>query len=283
MSSKFDAVRLATRRPSRFPKASLGSLLWLTAVWVLLWGQFTPANLAAGLLVALLVTTVSPFPATAYDGRFRVLGLARLVGVFLRDLTVASVEQAAFILTRKKPRGAVIRVQLRSESDVYLALTAGLSTLVPGTLVIDTDALSGTLYIHIFDVKMAGGASRAHQDVLDLEERVLRAFATDAELVRAGFVPGSLPSAGQLPTPFAPAPDHAEAVETVESVEHTEVADQTGAGDLAERAGKRAGAGARAGVRTGGTGAVERREAGDAERSTDASRASDVVQEGGAA
>lgn len=280
MSSKFDAVRLATRRPSRFPKASLGSLLWLTAVWVLLWGQFTPANLAAGLLVALLVTTVSPFPATAYDGRFRVLGLARLVGVFLRDLTVASVEQAAFILTRKKPRGAVIRVQLRSESDVYLALTAGLSTLVPGTLVIDTDALSGTLYIHIFDVKMAGGASRVHQDVLDLEERVLRAFATDAELVRAGFVPGSLPSAGQLPTPFAPAPDPAEAAE---SAEHAEVADQTGAGDLNERVGKRTGAEVQAGVRTGGAASAERAEAGDAERSTDVSRAGGVVQEGGAA
>lgn len=204
MSRDVKAIRLATRREGRFPSASIGSLLWLAIVWVLLWGEVTAANLAAGVLVALLVTEIAPFPTAYFDGRFRIWGFARLAAIFVKDLVSASFHQARFILTRKKPQGAVIRVKLRSESDAYLVITAGMSTLVPGSLVIDTDAESGTLYVHLFDVDMAGGIEAAHQSVLDLEERVLRAFASRSELVAAGFVPGASPKAGRLPTPFAP-------------------------------------------------------------------------------
>lgn len=198
------AVAMATRREGRFPSASMGVLFWLTLVWVLLWGEFTPANLLVGFAIALFVTEVAPFPTAHFDGRFRVWGVIRLITIFVKDLIVASAQQAWFIIRRKTPKGAVIRVQLRCESDAYLVITAGMSTLVPGSLVIDTDAKSGTLYVHIFDVKMSGGVSAAHKSVLDLEERVLRAFASRSELVRAGFVPGSSPKAGRLPTPFAP-------------------------------------------------------------------------------
>lgn len=204
MSRDSEAIRLVTRREGRFPSASLGVLVWLTIVWVLLWGQVSAANIVAGFALALLVTEVAPFPTASFDGRFRIWGVIRLVVIFVRDLVHASWQQAWFILRRATPRGAVIRVRLRSHSDAYLAITAGMSTLVPGSLVIDTDAATGTLYVHVFDVGMAGGVSAAHQSVLDLEERVLRAFASRSELVQAGFVPGSSPKAGRLPVPFAP-------------------------------------------------------------------------------
>ncbi|MGJ9573287.1 Na+/H+ antiporter subunit E [Actinotignum sp. GS-2025b] len=204
MSRDSEAIRLVTRREGRFPSASLGVLVWLTIVWVLLWGQVSAANIVAGFALALLVTEVAPFPTASFDGRFRIWGVIRLVAIFVRDLVHASWQQAWFILRRATPRGAVIRVRLRSHSDAYLAITAGMSTLVPGSLVIDTDAATGTLYVHVFDVGMAGGVSAAHQSVLDLEERVLRAFASRSELVQAGFVPGSSPKAGRLPVPFTP-------------------------------------------------------------------------------
>lgn len=204
MSRDSEAIRLVTRREGRFPSASLGVLMWLTIVWVLLWGQVSAANIVAGFSLALLVTELAPFPTASFDGRFRIWGVIRLVAIFVRDLVHASWQQAWFILRRATPRGAVIRVRLRSHSDAYLAITAGMSTLVPGSLVIDTDAASGTLYVHVFDVGMAGGVSAAHQSVLDLEERVLRAFASRSELVQAGFVPGPSPKAGRLPVPFAP-------------------------------------------------------------------------------
>ena len=67
----------------------------------------------------------------------------------------------------------------------------------------DVRAVSG---VHDVGVAgLAGGIEGIHKTVMELEERVLRAFASHDELVDAGFVPGATPRAGRLPTPYAPA------------------------------------------------------------------------------
>ncbi|XCB37438.1 Na+/H+ antiporter subunit E [Arcanobacterium hippocoleae] len=109
------------------------------------------------------------------------------------------------MLSGKEPRGAIIRVQLRSHSDVYLAMVSGMTGLVPGSVVVDAHRATGMLYVHVFDMGLAGGPDGVHRSVLEQEERVLRAFASHDELVDAGYVPGSHPSLGRLPTPYAPA------------------------------------------------------------------------------
>ncbi len=197
-------IRLATRRPGRFPHASMGSLVWLTIVWVMLWGELSAGNFMAGFLLALLVTTVVPFPFMPFDGRFRPLGVLWLVLHFIWDLFRASFMQARFILSRKHPKGAIIRVRLRSRSDVYLAMTAGITGLVPGSVVVDVHRASATLYVHVFDTRLAGGIAGVHRCVLAQEELILRAFASHDELLAAGYVPGSSKKAGRLPTPYAP-------------------------------------------------------------------------------
>lgn len=60
---------------------------------------------------------------------------------------------------------------------------------------VGSTGVTGTLYVHVFDVGLAeGGISGVHKTVLD-QERVLRAFASHDELVDAGYVPGlHLPS-----------------------------------------------------------------------------------------
>lgn len=205
MSSASEAIRIATRRPGRFPHASMGMLVWLTMVWVALWGNVSGANILGGFLLALLVTTVAPFPSAPFDGRFRPRGVLILIGIFARDLLLASFQQARFILSRKTPEGAIIRVHLRSHSDVYLAMISGMTGLVPGSVVVDSHRTTGTLYVHVFDTELSGGIRGVHRTVLELEERVLRAFASHDELIDAGYVPGSSAKAGRLPTPFAPA------------------------------------------------------------------------------
>lgn len=210
MSKASEAIRIATQRPGRFPHASLGTLVWLTIVWVLLWGEVTPGNILSGFGLALLITTIAPFPTVRFDGRFRPKALVWLFVKFIRDLVVSAGQQALFILQRKEPRPAIIRVQLRSESDAYLAMTAGMSAVVPGSVPVEADAASGTLYIHVFDIGLAGGVSAAHQSILDLEERILRAFASQDELMAAGFVPGWSRKSGRLPVPYAPAYEHPE-------------------------------------------------------------------------
>jgi len=189
------------RRRARWPRASWGMLAWLTAVWVLLWGDITLANVVAGLGVALLVTTVAPLPRTPFDGRFRPWGVLVLMARFAYDVVVASLQISAMALSGRQPRGAVIRVRLRSHSDTYLTATAGFSSLVPGSIVVEAHRVTGTLYLHVFDVEMHGGLDAAHRTVLEQEERILRAVASRAELIDAGYVPGSSRRAGRLAQP----------------------------------------------------------------------------------
>ncbi|MPV38288.1 Na+/H+ antiporter subunit E [Georgenia subflava] len=187
------------RRRARWPRASWGMIVWLTAVWVLLWGDITWGNALAGLGIALVVTTVAPLPRAPFDGRFRPLGVVRLVAKFAYDVVVASVQISWMALTGRRPHGAVIRVRLRSHSDTFLTATAGFTSLVPGSIVVEAHRLTGTLYIHIFDVRMHGGLDAAHRIVLEQEERIIRAFASRDQLIDAGYVPGSSPRAGRLP------------------------------------------------------------------------------------
>ncbi len=49
------------------------------------------------------------------------------------------------------PRSAIIRVQLRSHSDLYLTQTAELVSLVPGTIVVEARRATSTLYLHVLD------------------------------------------------------------------------------------------------------------------------------------
>lgn len=198
-------IALANRRQSRFPHASMGIIIWLTLVWMMLWGELNTKNFVSGFLLALFITTVAPFPVTPFDGRFRPWGVVRLIVIFFVDIVKASFAQARFILSGKHPHGAIIRVQLRSHSDIYLAMVSGMTGLVPGSVVVDAHRSTGMLYVHVFDASLAGGIDGIHRTVLEQEERVLRAFASHDELIDAGYVPGSRPSAGRLPTPYAPA------------------------------------------------------------------------------
>jgi len=199
---KHELVSHEHPRQRRFRlRANWGVLLWLTIVWVFLWGDLTFANVVIGAFLAALVTAVLPLPATPFDGRFRPWGVVLLVAYFLWDVVKASIEVAAIALRREPPKGAVIRVRLRSHNDVYLTMVAGMTTLVPGSVVIEAHRITGTLYHHILDVDMHGGLERAHESVLEQEERILRAFASREELIAAGLVPGSSPRAGKLTSP----------------------------------------------------------------------------------
>ncbi|GEL94119.1 Na+/H+ antiporter subunit E [Cellulomonas composti] len=170
------------------PRLSWGTVVWLTVVWVFLWGDLTVANVLAGALLAIVVTTTLRMAPIDFHGRLHPIGIARLAGRFAMDLVRASFEVAAIALRPGYvPRGAVIGVQLRSHSDLYLTMTAELCSLVPGSLVVEAHRLTGVLYLHVLDVDLAGGIETARQAVLDQEERVLRAFASETELKAAGL------------------------------------------------------------------------------------------------
>jgi multicomponent Na+:H+ antiporter subunit E len=174
------------------------TLVWLTVVWVLLWGEVSVGNVLAGLIIGLVVSVAMPLPPVAAGARLRPLACAHLVGRFAVDVVVASFQVGVQAFRRRPPQSAVIRVRLRSTSDLYLTLTAELCSLVPGSVVVEAHRLTGTLYLHVLDVAGDDGIEKARRGALDQEERVLRAFASDAQLAAAGL---GRPGPAPLPAP----------------------------------------------------------------------------------
>ncbi|ACQ82057.1 Multisubunit Na+/H+ antiporter MnhE subunit [Beutenbergia cavernae DSM 12333] len=176
-------------RDRRLLRTRWAHILWLTLVWILLWGDLTLANVLAGALIAVIVTRVLPLPAVEFSGRVYLPGLLVLLGRFTVDVVVASAQVASVALRRHEPRGAVIRVPLLSRSDLYLTLTAELCSLVPGSIIVEAHRVTGTLYVHVLDAAAAGGLEAARATVLGQERRVLYALASDEEIERAGLPP----------------------------------------------------------------------------------------------
>jgi multicomponent Na+:H+ antiporter subunit E len=179
------------------------TVVWLTIVWIMLWGDLSLANVIAGVLIAALLITFMPLPSIATSGTVRPWPLLVLVSRFVADLVVASfqVSMQAFRV-RHTPHGAVVGVKLRNPSDIYMTITSELSSLVPGSLVIEAHRLTGMVYLHVLDLDAAGGADKVRQDTLDLEARVLRAFASNDELKAAGLY--HHPGDGPEPTGATP-------------------------------------------------------------------------------
>lgn len=176
-----------TRRRASLP-FSVASAAWLTVVWVLLWGTFSVGTALAGLALALVVAGVLRLPHVRVDGRVHPVPLLYLLWRFLVDLVVASTQVVALALSpRRRPRSAVIGVQLRSRNELYMTLTSEITCLVPGSVVVEAHRTTGMLYVHVLDLGISRGVETARRHVLDNEARVLRALASDAELADAGL------------------------------------------------------------------------------------------------
>ncbi|MFC7235902.1 Na+/H+ antiporter subunit E [Halosegnis marinus] len=73
----------------------------------------------------------------------------RYVAVFLRELATANVDVAYRVLSPSMPIDPdVVAVPLRVESDAAVTTIANSITLTPGTLTMDHDEATNTLYVH---------------------------------------------------------------------------------------------------------------------------------------
>jgi len=159
------------------------ALVVLTVVWVLLWDEVSLFLVLTGLLVALLVGVVFPLPPIGLHGRFRPLQGLRLVARLLFDAFLASVDVVRLAFRfGAVPRSSIIRVPLRSRSDLYLTLTAEQVSLVPGTIVLEAHRSTSTLYLHVLGATDDATIAKAVQDTLNAEALALRAFGSAAEV-----------------------------------------------------------------------------------------------------
>ena len=164
-------------------RAHLPLLAWLVLIWMLLWGTWSWANLLSGLVVGVLVTAVAPLPPVVGGLRVRPLPLLRFLGHFLTDLVTSAAQVAWAALRPGGPRtGALVRVALRTDSDLLLTMTAEAVSLVPGTLVIDLDRAERTLSLHLLHARDLDDVARQKADVLVLEDRLVRALGAPQDV-----------------------------------------------------------------------------------------------------
>jgi multicomponent Na+:H+ antiporter subunit E len=167
-------------------RARLPAVVWLTLVWVLLWGTFTPLSIVGGVLVAVLVTALfrmPPLPDRLPVRPFPLLGLGAFL---LYDLVVSGVEVSWQIL-RHGPRahGAIVAVPLLSASDRVVTVMANALSLSPGAMVLQIDHERETWYIYALGPRDRNGAERTRMRTMDIQRRVLAALGRPEELAEA--------------------------------------------------------------------------------------------------
>lgn len=159
------------------------AVVMLAVLWTFLWGDVAWGTFAGGLLVAATVVLLLPLPTVGARATVRPWPAVVLLAGFVKDLVVASFQIAWLVLRPGAlPRGGVVAVAAHPAPDLLFTMTAELTSLVPGALVVEADRQHAVLYVHVLDLEGMGGPAGVRAETLRLEERVLRAFASDADL-----------------------------------------------------------------------------------------------------
>ena len=174
--------------------------VWLVALWMLLWGQFTWTAFAVGLVAAVVVTRVFRLPPVELSGRVNIFYGAIFVFEFLVALLVGSLTVAWQVIDwRRQPGAAIIAVPLRVDDDLIMTHTAVTASLIPGSLIVDADRDRRILYLHVIGVRSASDVERQRRSVWGWERRIVMAVGSRAQLarVRADAAPAASVSTTQ--------------------------------------------------------------------------------------
>ncbi len=163
-------------------RVQLPFLAWLVVLWMLLWSQFTLLAFVSGLVVAVFVTRVFRLPTVELSGRVNVLYAALFVVQFLWALLRGALAVTVQVFDfRHQPGTAIIAVPLKYADDLIMTHVAVVSSLVPGSLVVEADRDRRVLYMHVIGVKDKSDVEKQRQVVLRWEKRVVRALGDPSQ------------------------------------------------------------------------------------------------------
>ncbi|WP_046469091.1 Na+/H+ antiporter subunit E [Allosalinactinospora lopnorensis] len=167
------------RSPYQRLLGRLPTVVWLTVMWALLWGDFSPGTLLAGVGVASLCYAAAKLPHLPVRLGFRPWYALRLGARIGWDLLWSSVQVAFHVLWRPgRVRGAIVAVPMRTDSDLLLAMVSGGLSLVTGSLVIELNREEGVIYVHGIPIDSPRGAQSLRRRIRRTEELIVRAFGT---------------------------------------------------------------------------------------------------------
>ncbi len=168
-------------------RSGLG-LLGAVAFWCLLWGGIDLKNVLGGLVAAVLVFLLFPMPSPGREITLRPWAALVFLVRFLVDLVFSSIQVGWYaIRPAAQPPSSVVAVTLASRSDLFLTFTAVLCTLIPGSVVVEAQRSTGTLFLHAFGAGTEEQVEDVKKRTREQEERLLRAFARREVLEEAGL------------------------------------------------------------------------------------------------
>lgn len=157
--------------------------VWLIALWMLLWGQFTVLAALTGLIVAVFVTRIFRLPPVELSGRVNLWYGLVFVVTFIFALVRGSLIVAWQTLDlRRYPGTAIVAVPLRTDDDLILAHVGVTASLIPGSLIIDIDRDRRILYLHVLGVSSDADVEKQRRSVQRWEARIVRAVGSRAQL-----------------------------------------------------------------------------------------------------
>lgn len=159
-----------------------------TMTWCLLWGSVDLLGVLGGVAVTILVYIAFPMPPLSRELTVRPVAFIVFVAMFLWDLVVSTAEIAWYVVRPSGPPcSSVIAVTLRSRSDLFLTLTGVLATLIPGSVLVEAQRSTGTLFFHGMGVTNQDEAAHMRKRILAQERMALRAFASKRFIEGAGI------------------------------------------------------------------------------------------------
>ena len=140
------------------------SLIWLAAMWCLLYGEVTLGNVLAGLGIGIGIQLVFPLPALPMQSVKVDFGaLAGLMWMFVTGLISGAVSVSWLAIRPQEPPKSAI-------------LTAPMYNLQPGGTVLDIDLARHEWTVHLLDASTPEKIEQGFADIADLERRLLAAF-----------------------------------------------------------------------------------------------------------
>lgn len=158
--------------------SALGYVLGLAAVWVMLWGTPSPANVLGGLAVAIVLVVVLPGLRSPRRRRIvRPLPLLRLAGTVLAGLVRSNVLLTRSILAgHRRLDTSIVEVEIPVCSDDLLTTIASLLALIPGTIPLEVHEEPRRLVVHVLHLDPL---EESVHSIHTLVERCLDAFGDD--------------------------------------------------------------------------------------------------------
>lgn len=164
-------------------RQELPLLVWLVLVWGALWQDFSAGNLLFGAMLAVLVARMFYLPPVELSGRFNILHAVPFAVRFLGRVAAASTE-VMYLAAVRGPRviSAVVAVPLRSRQDLLVTATGHVISLIPGSLVVEVDRSTSTLYLHALNVSTPQEVQNLRREVRSIEAGLIRIMGTPDEL-----------------------------------------------------------------------------------------------------